>query len=290
MANRCHIRSISLPSRSHPITLKIQQELNKLRTLEASSTSTLETISNGLSGLQELYKCLDELLGLPSTQQVLSHHQHEKWVNELLDGPVRLLDVCGSLRDVILQFKENVGDLQSALRRRKGDLCIESSIKNYICSRKKMNKGAKKLLAAIRKMDSKAGASTLLDQDQQLSTVIGVLREVNSMTIPILESLLMFLSTPFLKSKPSGWSLISKYMHKEAVSCEEKHDTVKELENIDFVLSTLSNGRADLEKMNIAQKGLGVLEAGSISLDNGLECMFRNLIKTRASLLNIISH
>ncbi|CBI14780.3 unnamed protein product, partial [Vitis vinifera] len=123
MANRCHVRSISLPSRSHPTTLKIQEELNKLRTLEASSTSTLETICNGLSGLQELYKCLDELLGLPSTQQALSHHQHEKWVNDLLDGPVRILDVCGSVRDVIAQFKEKIRDLQSALRRRKGDLC-----------------------------------------------------------------------------------------------------------------------------------------------------------------------
>ena len=139
----------------------------------------------------------------------------------------------------------NVQNLLSTLRR-KGDLCIESSIKNYIFSRKKMNKDAKKLLAAMKKMDSKAGASPLSDQDHQLSTVIRVLRQVNSISIPILESLLLFLSTPFLKSKPSGWSLIPKYMHKGVVYCEEKHDNVKELENIDLVLSTLSNGRADL--------------------------------------------
>ena len=157
MANRCHVRSISLPSRSHPATLKIQEELNKLKALEASSSSTLGAICNGLSGLEELYKCLDELLSLPSTQQALSHLRNEKWFNELLDGPVRLLDICGTARDVISQFKENVGDLRSALRRKIGDLCSESCISNYLCSRKKMNNEAKKFLAAMKKMDSKLG-------------------------------------------------------------------------------------------------------------------------------------
>ncbi|RVX16807.1 hypothetical protein CK203_005880 [Vitis vinifera] len=215
MANRCHVRSISLPSRSHSTTLKIQEELNKLKKWEASSTSTLGTICNGLSGMEELYKCLDELLSLQSTQQAISHHQHEKWVEELLDGSVSLLDVCGTTRDVISEFKENVGDLQSALRRRKGDVCIESSINNYICSRKKMNKDAKKLLAAIKKMDNKAGASPLLDQDHQLSTVIKVLRDVNAMSISIFQSLVLFLSSPVLKSKPSRWSLVSNLCKRE---------------------------------------------------------------------------
>ena len=79
-------------------------------------------------------------------------------------------------------------------------------------------------------------------------------------------------------------------MQKGVVSCEEKHENVKELENIDFALSAISGERADLEKMQIAQKGLGALEVSIKGFDNGLECMFRHLIKTRASILNIISH
>ncbi|KAJ9703854.1 hypothetical protein PVL29_005220 [Vitis rotundifolia] len=290
MANPCHVRSISLPSRSHPTTLKIQEVLNRLKTLEASSTSTLGAICNGLSGLEELYKCLEEFLSLPSTQQALSHYRNDKWLNELLDGPVRLLDICGTVRDVVSKFEENVRDLRSALRRKKGDLCRESSISNYIYSKKKMNKDAKKLLAAMKKMDTGAGASPLLDQDQQLSTVIRVLTEVNAMSISIFQSLVLFLSTPVLKSKPSKWSLVSKYMHKGIVSCEEKHDNVKELENMDFALRAVSSERADLETMQIAHQGLEALEFSIKGLDNGLECMFRHLIKTRASLLNIISH
>ena len=289
MANRCHVRSISLPSRSHPATLKIQEELNKLRTLEASSTSALVKISNGLSGLEELYNCMDELLSLPSTQQALSLHQHEKWVNELVDGSVSLLDICGATRDVISQFKENVGDLQSALRRRKGGLCIQSSINNYICSRKKMNKDAKKLRAAIKKMVNNSGASALLDKDHQLSSMISVLREVNIMSISIFQSLLLLLSTPALKSRPSRWSLVSKFMHKGVVACQEKHQNM-ELENVDITISAISSEEADLKKMQIAHQVLKDLEISIEDLDNGLESMFRRLIKTRASLLNTISH
>ena len=285
MANGCHVRSISLPSRSHPTTLKIQQQLNKLTTLEASSTSALGKTSNGLSGLEELYNCMDELLSLPSTQQALSLHQHEKWVNELLDGPVSLLDICGTARDVISQFKENVGDLESALRRRKGDVCIEISINNYISSRKKMNKDAKKLLAAMKK-DNK---SPLLDQEHQLSTMITVFREVNIMSISIFQSLLLLLSIPVLKSRPSRWSLVSKFMHKGAVSCAESAENT-ELKSVDLALGVLSSEEAKLETMQIALKGVEALEVSIEGLEKGLERMFRRLVKTRASLLNIISH
>ena len=79
-------------------------------------------------------------------------------------------------------------------------------------------------------------------------------------------------------------------MQKGVVSCEEKHENVEELENIDFALSKISSDRADLETMQIAHKGLGALEVSIEGLDNGLEGMFRDLIKTRASLLNIISY
>ena len=44
---------------------------------------------------------------------------------------VILLNICGTTRDPISQFKENIGDLQSALGRKQRDLCIERSIDNY---------------------------------------------------------------------------------------------------------------------------------------------------------------
>lgn len=63
-----HIRSISLPSRSLPSALQIEEELNKLKTWEASSVPTAEKINYTLIGLEKLYKCIDDLLSLPVTQ------------------------------------------------------------------------------------------------------------------------------------------------------------------------------------------------------------------------------
>ncbi|KAJ7953204.1 DUF241 domain protein [Quillaja saponaria] len=165
MASIYHVRSISLPSGSHPTTLRIEEELNKLRNWLATSTSTSGSITRGLSGLEELYICLDDLLNLTSTQQVVPYHQQEKSVEELLDGSVRILDICGITRDNLLQVREHVQALQSALRRRKGDSSIESKVAEYTLFRKKMKKNAKKLITALKQMENKSGASPLLDQD-----------------------------------------------------------------------------------------------------------------------------
>ncbi|XVF62266.1 hypothetical protein PTKIN_Ptkin08bG0203600 [Pterospermum kingtungense] len=69
MASKYHVRSISLPSRSHPSTLRVEDELNRFKTWESSSSSssTSEWICAGLSGLEDLYQCMDELLNMAST-------------------------------------------------------------------------------------------------------------------------------------------------------------------------------------------------------------------------------
>jgi hypothetical protein len=227
---------------------------------------------------------MDDLLNLASTQQVLSRYENEKCLDELLDGSVRLLDVCSIGRDILLRFREQVQALQSAFRRRKGDSSIESSVATFTCFRKKMKKDAKKLIASLKQMDNKLGASSLLDQDQHLSAVIRVIREVNVINCSIFQSLLMFLSK---SSKPnqSRWSLVSKLMHKGVIACEEKQENVNEIETVDAALSEVS----DSEKVKIAQKRLEALEMSIDDLENCLERLSRPLIKSRASLLNIIS-
>ncbi|GMP32118.1 hypothetical protein CsSME_00006024 [Camellia sinensis var. sinensis] len=186
-------RSISLPcSRSHPSTVRIEEKLNKIKTWEATSPPTAKAIHNGLSRLDDLYKCMEDLLNLPLTQQALSHDQHEKWVGDLQEGFITLLDTCGTARDVITQMKEQVRDLQSALRRRKGDSSIEISIAKYTCFRKNTKKDAKTLIAMMKQIDNKIEATPQLELDQHVSSVIKVLREVAAVTISILHSLLLF--------------------------------------------------------------------------------------------------
>ncbi|XP_029127736.1 uncharacterized protein LOC114916029 [Cajanus cajan] len=178
MANKFHVRSNSFPSVSHPSISKVEEELSKLKTWKATSTSTSKSIGIGLSLLQDLHICLEGLLNLPSTQKMISNHQGEKCMEELLDGSVRILDVCGITRDTMLQIKENVQSLHSALRRRKGDSSIERIVAEYNFFSKKMKKNAKKLITSLKQMETKFGVSPLLNQDQQLASLVIVLREV----------------------------------------------------------------------------------------------------------------
>ncbi|GAA0159583.1 hypothetical protein LIER_38895 [Lithospermum erythrorhizon] len=275
--NKNHIRSISLPSRSHPTTLQIEEQLNKIRTWEASAAPTAETISNGLCGLVELYKSMDDLLNLPQTLQTFSKYQNAKWVDEILECPVKLLDVCGILRDLVSQFKENVRDLQSSLRRKKGDLSIESCITKYTTFRKKMKKDAKKCISTLKKMDQAIEAS-ILDVDQHISSLIKVVKEVNALSVSIFQYVWVFFSSS--NSNSSKWSISRLLVNKGRVACEVQQVIKNELEVIDDALCN------DCSKV---QQKLEKLEASIEGIENGLEGMSRCLIRSRASFLNVIS-
>lgn len=294
MANKYHVRSISLPSRSHPSTIRVEEELSKLKTWEGTSTSNSGSIHTGLSLLEDLYVSLDDLLNMASTQQVISHHRGEKCVEELLDGSVRILDVCGITRDTMFQIKENVQSLHSALRRRKGDsISVEKSVAEYKFFTKKMKKNANNLITSLKQMDSKFGVSPILDLDHHLAAVIRVLREAILMNLSVFQSLLSFLTVSSSKSKSTKWLLVAtKLMHKGVITCEDNDsENVNELQCVEAALSTIliHEGSANGEKLQAAHEKLEALENAIESVESGLENLFRRLIKTRTSLLNIIS-
>nr|GMC57468.1 uncharacterized protein LOC109167639 [Ipomoea batatas]GMC59825.1 uncharacterized protein LOC109167639 [Ipomoea batatas] len=262
MAKPNHIRSISFPSRSHPSIHKVEEELNKLKTLQVSAAPEAATISSGLLGLEQLYKCMDDLLNLPQTLQAFSQNQNQKWVDGLLEKSVKLLDICGLARDCISELKEHLRDLQSSLRRRKGDSSAEASITRYTSFVKKMNKDAKKSIAAIKKIDDEIEGSTPFDVHRDISAVIKALREASAVSTSIFQSVLLFLSVPVSKPKPSRWSLVSKLVQSGRVACEYQHNNTCNLET---------------------------LEAQLEDIENKMESIFRCLIKSRSYLLNIIS-
>ncbi|CAL2241261.1 unnamed protein product [Prunus armeniaca] len=139
-----HTRSNSFTSRPHPIVQEVDEHLCRLRSSEATSTSST-SISHKLTGLQDLHGCVDRLFQLPLTQQALAQEQNEKSTNEILDGSLRLLDVCSSAKDAMLQTKECIQDLQaiciqdlqSIMRRtRRGESGALTEARKYFTSRK----------------------------------------------------------------------------------------------------------------------------------------------------------
>ncbi|KAK7309395.1 hypothetical protein RJT34_06086 [Clitoria ternatea] len=293
------IRSMSLPTRSHPSTIRIEEELNKLKTWEgssASSSSKVERIFFGLSCLAELYKGIQDLLKLPLTQQALSHHHNEKWLDELLDYPVRFLDTLGETRDAIMLMKGNVRELQSALRRRKvGDLVVESHVSAYWSLRRNTRKECTKSLLFLKQKNGSFGVSPPLDLNDHLYAVVRVLREASVITNSIFQSLVAFLSSPILKSKINKWAFVSRLMRKGVLQCNIEQENINELEKVDLALcrmvmdSSASNKDFEVENIHSAHKELEAVVVVIEGLENGLDCLFRHLINTRVSFLNIIS-
>ncbi|KAF5204259.1 hypothetical protein FRX31_006153 [Thalictrum thalictroides] len=279
-----HVRSTSLPSTSHPLTARVEDELNKLRGWVVANSSSLNSVvvlQEGLCGITCLYESVEDLLRLSHIQQVLVHHRHEKCVDKVLDGSLRLLDVSGTARDVLLQMKEQVQQTQSALRRRKSDkFDMRSEIDVYTSSRKKMHKVIEKCLGDLKKMDNKHPFSPS-EKDQDLVALVTVLREVEIITLSVFESMLSFISSSRTLPKSSGWALLSKFKNNNRIICEMQQD-----EGGNEVATVYSEVRTG----QISQKRLEILETSIKSLEEGLENMFRRLIKTRASLLNILSN
>ncbi|CAN1334838.1 hypothetical protein LINPERPRIM_LOCUS36537 [Linum perenne] len=176
-ATTSHARSNSLPSTSHPLVSEIDEQVCRLRQSQA--------ISHKLNILQDVYECFDKLIQLPSTQLAMIRDQN--CFNELLDGSLRLLDLCNTAKDALSETEESVSELQSAIRRRQGDLVAET--KKYMNSRKIVKKAIQK---ALKGMESKKSTSFN--------------NESESMVLEVFESLLSFIS------QSSSRSLVSKLM------------------------------------------------------------------------------
>ncbi|RZC80064.1 hypothetical protein C5167_042639 [Papaver somniferum] len=178
-----------------------------------------------------------------------------KCFDTVLDRSVMLLDVCGAVKDVSSQMKQSAQDLQSSIRRQSNELDA------YMTSRKKACKVIQKCLSDIKKNTNKNN-----------DLVTNVLTEVEAITLAVFESILSFLSAPKQRS------LVSKLTTKSATQ-----QVVNEVTKVDVALKSKA-----IEAKEV-QKSLASLEMNLQELEDGLESVFRCLIKNRVSLLNILN-
>ncbi|KAK1296014.1 hypothetical protein QJS10_CPB15g00277 [Acorus calamus] len=290
------IRSNSLPPSIHPTILRIREELSKLKSFESSPSSLeAEAILIALGSLNNVYACVNDLLRLLLTQQALYQCRQDKWVDEMLNGSVQLMDLCYLARDALSSMKEHMQVLQSTLRRRRvGDPTMKCEFRSYFLYRKKAEKDINKSLSTLKKIGNGCASYHVLDENIDSSMVFGVFREVNVATVSIFKSVLCFMSSTSTLSKPSKWSLVVKVMRKGTVACEGEDGGVNVVERVDALLSALCGHNSSKDddgdvKVQQAQKQMGVLEDRAEQIDGGLGCLFRHLIQIRVALLNNIS-
>ncbi|XP_009590718.1 uncharacterized protein [Nicotiana tomentosiformis] len=259
-----HARSSSFPSTSHPIVSQFDEHLCRVNTSLEATSSCLSSFTCKLGDLGNLFDYTEDLLQLPHIQQAISLDG-----DELLEGYIKVLDVCATIKDLLSNEKQNKQDLLSALRRRRNTNDIISS---YLTSRKKSKKMIQNILKDLKGMMKKNVIAS------ETLAVVSMLKEVQSVTLGLFKSLLLHVNGT--GSQSSSWSLLSKIVRSKKEEVE-----ANEFDNVDAALCSKNIGTYDE-----LQNQLREMEATIEVLEQGLECFFRRLIKTRVSLLNILSH
>ena len=233
--------------------------------------SLLKMALPNFNALRDLHNSANDLLHSPEIQQVLVNQKQEKWLHEVSESSLRMLDVCGISKDVLLLVKEHLLDLQFTLRRKRvSKPDISTKIAAYNFYRKKLKKETMKCLKSLKGMKGKSVTSDISNVDHSIIVVVEVLREVRVTTITIVESLLSLISIPWLDQGSSKGSFIrSTFLRSSGQS------------SYDF---------CDETALHTADKRLEAVEIAVEDLEVELECMFRRLIQTRVLLLNILTN
>ncbi|KAI3446324.1 hypothetical protein Pfo_002989 [Paulownia fortunei] len=266
-----HGRSLSLPSRLHPAMSQFDENLATMKASDPASSS-LSSMENRLNGLTNLYCNIDDLLMLPHIQQIISQECQEKWVDQVLDGYIRLLDACSTAKDLFSCTKHDIQQLLSALRRKDvhGIHCYETS-------RRKSKKMIQKSLKDLKSFRSKHNDLSL-EKDNETLALVYMLKEAESVTIAMFECLLSYVIGSKVQARQGGWSLLSKLVPSKKVSHQGEETDLNEFKKVDSFLQLSQEDDTQVEEL---MNHLKEMDSSIQILEEEIECLFRQLIKTR---------
>ncbi|XP_010530453.1 PREDICTED: uncharacterized protein LOC104807040 [Tarenaya hassleriana] len=280
-----HIRSVSLLVRSHPLFSQLGNDVSDLRSQWLSgggAVRTLDWILDGLRRLRDVHECLSEILCLPQTQDCLRNRCEEDSLAEnLLEDLLRFVDVFGTFRTSILALREHQAESQAALRRRD-----ETKIAMYLKARRRIAKEIAGLSASVRRCTKLechviTVESSLSYAEAELAAVI---TEVMEATAVISLALFNGVNSALGCSKTAscGAGLLRRGRN---VRVEEGIEELKGIRGESLSgLRKMKN-----EDVRVVLRKMRELEEGILGIEIASEKVFRSLINTRVSLLNLLT-
>ncbi|XP_020552172.1 uncharacterized protein LOC105169927 [Sesamum indicum] len=178
-------------------------------------------------------------------------------------------------------MKQDVRDLLSSARRK--DV---HGFRSYLTSRKKSKKMIQKSLKNLRSFRSKDNI-LFLEKDDETLALVYMLKDSESVTFSLLESLLSYMMGTKVQERKGGWSLLSKLIHSNKVSHQGEETYLNEFEKVDSFLQLRQENSAQIEDL---VNHLKEMDSSIQILEEELEFLFKQLIKTRVFLLNILNH
>jgi len=288
-----HIRSISLPCRSHPLISQIKDEINGLKSWTNSTSKsqplTSKNLSNGLTLLKQTHETFQDILQLPQTQESLRYHP--QWVEKLLEYSLRFVDAYGMFQTSILSLKEEHSSVQIAIRKRD-----ESKLAIYLKAKKKLSKEIEKLVSGIRCVN------LTVTQQQQLhvpvysssptllsvsdSVELGrVIEDVMSLTVSVSVALFNGVAMSFASKRFSWVKMVRK-----GGSCKKECEGIEEIQNVLNEVESIGNlKKKGDEEVRSVLKRMRDLEENICGIESVSDKVFRALINSRVLLLNTLT-
>lgn len=244
----------------------------------------------------------DLLLHSPVIKKsIANHHGQQKWVHEISEASLKILESCGNTKDVLSLVKDHLQDLQSTFRRVVAGAAAgtannnnNSTFAGFSIQRKKLKKAVLKRLESLKGMKNKKNKNKcniifttsddgddVMSINQELNVVVNVLREVRMTTMAIVESLVSLMSIPI---SPNNNNNNNNY--------EEGSNSKPNKLLLLLRLFESNKSRNQINRLYEcdATKRLEEVETAIEDLEEELECIFRRLIRTRVSLLNILTN
>ncbi|PPS15145.1 hypothetical protein GOBAR_AA05430 [Gossypium barbadense] len=153
---------------------------------------------------------------------------------------------------------------------------IVSEVRKYMSSKKVAKKTIHKALGNLKVIQRKNTVSP--------SETVSMLKEIEALTCSMFEDLLSLISKP----KPRSWLSVLKLLHQSRIAYEDAGRNVNEIEKVDVALKSFGITKYEIINLEM-QNQLKDLELVIQDLEDGLECLFRCMIKARVSLFNILT-